>query len=586
MPAISASRSLVTRGYPASTTITFFILFVGVLYMIPLAAEFKIFDNLGTANSKTNTSRTAQTTDNEIPVDFMLHSSCIDKDIVKSNKYNRTVSEMAKNFHVDENSYGVTKSNDIDSGAMTLHFQIKECPFRHEASTFHVQTRTGDSIFAGSVGYRYKVEEDCGYYNATVPIPSFAPDNTVQERKCGDATVTSTFLATVEAFWTSEYRNYGHRMDDRKIFQQLYDHQNTLTPENMTNMLGEDRLRYLTRNLDILPSFPVVIEFSKDVIDTFQPQFAMANCTDVPLKDWLPVGTHQSTDDPKNWYFQSHKCNYRTFDRKDLQYLFAGMRVKYLADSHGNLESWYVQSLTCPEAKNSDIFYGDKYVCSMKSADVSQPLNTFSFAFRFYRGIEWYQGDGKQEVDMDGLTTGMRHVKKSTCLKFLGIGAYNVTIITTPSWVSIYETSEGLLDYVHSLRSFIEYCRKIYPEEIDNLIILVQTPIAGDVIDKIKDSTKAWKHSHNFLMESFSRAIRSGLDGVVDGVLPIFEFTLARNWIRGTIDGVHLETSYYNEIFHIQAMAVLSSMRSRGWHIPLIRENDEGARWFENVPLE
>ena len=47
MPALSASRFLVTGGYPAATTITFFILFVGVLYMIPLAAEFKAFGNLG-----------------------------------------------------------------------------------------------------------------------------------------------------------------------------------------------------------------------------------------------------------------------------------------------------------------------------------------------------------------------------------------------------------------------------------------------------------------------------------------------------------------------------------------------------------
>ena len=560
--------------------------------MLPLAAEFKTFGNLGVASFKSDIARTAQTTDDEISVDFKVHSSCIDEDVIKSNKYNTTVSEMAKNFHVDENSYRVTKSNDIDVGAMKLHFQIMECPFRHEASTFHVQTRTGDSIFAGSVGHRYKVEEDCGYYKASVPIPSFAPDSAVTERKCGNATVTSTFLPTIEAFWTSEYQSYAKRLDDMKIIQEIYKNKATLTPENITQMLGEDRLRQQKHHLDILPSFPVVIEFSEDVIRTFQPRLALPNCTDVPLKDWLPAGVIQSPDDNDNnmWYFQSHKCNYRTFDRKDLQHLFAGMRVKYLGDSHGQFESKYVQSLICPEANNSDIFHGDKYACTMKSPDASQPLNSFSFGWRFYRGIEWLASLHGKQGDMDGgLTTSMRHSKEIACSKFFGVGLWNATIITTPSWLFVYDTSEGVSDYVHSLRSSIEYCRRLYPKEMNDMIILVQTPTAGDIIPGTTADIDqgGWRENRHFIMQAFCQAIQNELDGLVDGIIPVSEFTLARNWIWHTqSDGVHLRGSYYSEIFHIQAMAVLSAMRSKGWQIPRMPENDENARWFVGISLD
>ena len=609
------SRSLAFRGYSSvikpGPAILLLLSIIALLYIFMFATEFKILFasldmNMFKSDSKilSDTAATvhaAWTTAkaHEIPVDFKVHSSCIDKDIIQTQKYNTTISEMAKNFHVDQDSYYITKGRSgedgIIIGSMTLHFQILECPFRHEASTFHVQMRTDDSVFSGSVGNRYKVEEDCGYYNATVPIVPFLPrgrDMVVKERKCGNnATIASTFFATIEAFWTSEYLNYHKHINDMKVFQQMFKIKDTLTPENITDMLGEDRLRQLEHHLDILTNFPVVIEFPKDVLDTFfQPRLALPNCTDVPLKDWLPAGVHQSTDDPDQWHFQSHKCNYRTFDRKDLQYLFAGMRVKYLGDSHGQFESKYVQSLTCPEANNSDVFHQDKYACSMQSPDTSQPLNSFSFGWRFYRGIEWLMSLHGKQGDMDGgFTTSMRHAKKTACSKFFGVGFQNATIITTPSWLFPYDSSEGVFDYLVSLRSSIEYCRRLYPKEMDDIVLLVQTPTAGNIIPATMAAVDqgGWRENRHFLMQAFCQAMEKELDGIVDGIIPVSEFTLARNWILSTQgDGVHLRGSYYNEIFHIQAMAVLSAMRSKGWQIPMIPENDKRARWFASVPFE
>lgn len=104
---------------------------------------------------------------------FKLHTHCIPEDDTTTNKYNATTSAMAQLFQVKENSWELTRNKGptgIDAASFTLQFQIIECPQRYAASTFHAQARTHQTVFAGSVGPRFKVQEGCGYYNATVPI--------------------------------------------------------------------------------------------------------------------------------------------------------------------------------------------------------------------------------------------------------------------------------------------------------------------------------------------------------------------------------------------------------------------------------
>jgi hypothetical protein len=514
---------------------------------------------------------------------FTLHA-CFDKS-GESIKYNPTVSEMAKLFQVKEGSWELTHKP--GSSAMTLRFQIIECPQRYAASTFHVQARTNNTVFTGSVGHRYKVEEGCGYYNATVPIlPSAVLSGRVNGIVCHNSTVDPPSLI-IEAFWTSEYRNYVNRLEDMEKAQYLYEHKHNMTMDDISELLGPARLHYLMHHLDILPSFPIGLELPDNLLDSLQlkPRENMTNCSDVPIKDWLPVGivNNFASQDKSLPYFQSHKCKYRSLNRQELQYWFAGMRVKYMGDSHGQYENNYVFRLTCPEAKTTTNFFNDKYSCSMPSEVASQSRNSFAFAWKFYRGMLKATGGDRDA----GLSSLMRQATETACAKFFGIGFYNATVITTPSWPFVYETTEGLYDYLHSLKNAIEYCRRKYPEEMDKLILLVQSPVASDVmlpedpLEIIK-----WRNNHNFLEEPFTEAMYSELDGLVDGIIPVFQWTLARNWMQNTVDGVHLQGPYYEEIFHVQTMAIMSAMRSKGWRVPVVSENDEQARWFDGIPLE
>jgi hypothetical protein len=470
---------------------------------------------------------------------FKLHTHCTTDDTSKD-KYNTTTSEMGQLFQIKENSWELTRNKVATSAddAFTLQFQIIECPQRYAASTFHVQARTRQTVFAGSVGPRFKVQEGCGYYNATVPIvPTSGYHNANDKSKsegldvCGKNNSSSRALTypqkhafyTIEAFWTSEYRNYANRLDDMKNAQKLYEGKDNMTSQQIAQLLGQDRLNYLTHHLDVLPSFPIILELinrdddaaSKEDEEELPKQphhdmLSLPNCTDVPIADWLPVGIRNSANNDGEVlpYFQSHKCNYRALDRTQLNHWFAGMRVKYLADSHGQYESNYVFQLTCPEANNTSIFYQDKYSCSMESTNtVGTRKNTFAFAWRFYRGIMKLTGG-----DQDGLSTIMRQATMEACTKFFGIGLYNATVITTPSWVFVYKTSEGLYDYLHSLKNSIQLCRQIYTEEMNNLVLLVQSPIASDVLLSSLETTSGWRQHHNFRQEAFTRTMYEELE--------------------------------------------------------------------------
>lgn len=140
-----------------------------------------------------------------------------------------------------------------------------------------------------------------------------------------------------------------------KNAQKLYEGKDNMTSQQIAQLLGPDRLNYLTHHLDVLPSFPIILEFvdrdddaaSKEELPK-RPHHvsSLPNCSDVPIADWLPVGIiNFANDDGEELpYFQSHKCNYRTLERTQLNYWFAGMRVRYLGDSH-TVVRWSQQSL-------------------------------------------------------------------------------------------------------------------------------------------------------------------------------------------------------------------------------------------------
>jgi len=488
----------------------------------------------------------------------------------------------------------------------TLHFQILECPPLLMASAFHVQSSTERSIFPGTVGPRFEVEEGCGRYNASVPMFLSLPAYTANASagKCGEVPIDGRAVA-VEAFWTSQFRNHVNQMHDMKTAEKIKaikDNTNT-TPERIAEMLGADRLEYLARHLDVLPGFPVVLELPRDVtVPSFNggsaaPERpgreknssditplseggsaapALPNCSEVPLADWLPVGA--LSDGADSWKFQSTKCSYAEWTREDLNFWLAGLRVRFLADSHGQHEqSAVVQPLVCPEAGSTGQYFDDGYDCPQR------PNNTFSFGWRFFRAILDSNGN-----DHDGLAKSVRYVREEACARFLGLGHHNVTIITTPTWLFAYEIQEGLDDYVRSLGDLIRLCRRQQHSPIEDHVLLLQSPTAADVHPDIdKEPSSEWRNNHNYREEAFTRKLYKELAGEVDGIIPVFEWTLARNWIASTSDGVHLSGTYYKEVFHLQIAAIVSAMKfSKGWDVPLVSREDVRARWFVGVPLD
>ena len=250
--------------------------------------------------------------------------------------------------------------------------------------------------------------------------------------------------------------------------------------------------------------------------------------------------------------------------------------MRYLGDSHGQYENGAVYNLVCPEANNSDHFFHDHYDCPQ------QPNNTFSFGWRFYRGILTADGNG-----MDGLSHYVRKVQPEACAKILGVGLYNVTIITTPTWLFVYDIDEQLNDYIQAFRDTIHMCRHLHPLEMEDLVLLLQSPTASDVFPKTGGkAADEWRQNHNYREELFTQTLYSELGDLVDGIIPAFEWTLARNWIEKTSDGVHQSGRYYSDIIHLQAAAIISTMKfGKGWNVPLMTQDDNRTHWFYGVEM-
>ena len=102
---------------------------------------------------------------------------------------------------------------------------------------------------------------------------------------------------------------------------------------------------------------------------------------------------------------------------------------------------------------------------------------------------------------------------------------------------------------------------------MERMVILLQTPTAADVFpdgesprlcvcasfstdthnrnDSVKkEASDEWRANHNFREEAWTRRLREELGGHVDGIIPVFEWTLASNWLGRTSDGVHMRGDY------------------------------------------
>ena len=484
----------------------------------------------------------------------------------------------------EESRWTLTRVDRPTGRHYVLDFEVLECPPAYTSSSFHVHSVSpAGTVHAGTVSGRWRTEDGCGRYNASVPVAAddlgAASDVTLNNGEGSEMCGLRRPVA-IEAFWTSGHRMYANRMDDMKTSQRIKDNLANLTSDEIASLLGEDRLAYLSRHLVSLPGFPAALELpSPDDDGVGGPLRPLPNCSAVPIDEWRPVGVTSlsglnGTDDGRT--FSSPNCAYAPYDRSDLNHWLAGLRIRYLGDSHGEFENLIVMSAVCPETASRGDFFHNRYECP--EAGVDGTNNTFAFGWRFFRGMLLPDGS-----DYDGLSRDMRMVRPESCSRFLGVGLGNVTIITTPTWLFVYEVDEGLYEYIHALRDVLTLCRKLHPDEMERMVVLLQTPTAADVFPDLKKTdSDEWRANHNFREEAWTRRLRSELRDHVDGIIPVFEWTLASNWRGRTRDAVHMSGNYYEEVFHVQVSAIVSAMRfGKGWDVP----RTGGERWFAGVPL-
>ena len=332
-----------------------------------------------------------------------------------------------------------------------LAFEILECPPAYMSSSFHVHSVSArGTVHAGRVTGRWRTADGCGHYNATVPVADDGePGGNATARGGGDGGACGLRRpVAVEAFWTSGHRMYANQMHDVKTSQRIKENLANLTSGEIADMLGEDRLAYLSRHLESLPGFPAALELpppDAGAGDDRPGPRTLPNCSAVPIDEWRPVG---ATAGPT---FSSPSCAHAAYTRDDLNYWLAGLRVKYLGDSHGEYENKRVMSVVCPESESTGSFFGNRYECPEAGAAEGGRNNTFAYGWRFFRGM--LNPDGS---DHDGLSREMRLVRPRSCSRFLNVGLGNVTIIMTPTWLFAYEVDEGLYECEYYL--YIRLC--------------------------------------------------------------------------------------------------------------------------------
>jgi len=498
-----------------------------------------------------------------------------------------------------------SSSSSLPYWLVFVDFEIQECPPRYASSTFQLEGSTVRSRIMGHISDRYIFRDGCGIYNASVAIMD---DNT---NKSQEHTVNVTLS------WTSAFRKYSNRQKD-------IDQANTIKAERLATgqieaMFTPERLEYLQRYLEPLFQRQVRItttstsaitrastngSSAQSLAQPNQPSTTttikpvLPDCGSLPMEWWEPAGvfddpTYNDTsrfadpNAPKQWPFRAARCHFPARTLSQMNHLLAGIRILAPGDSHGDNVANEVRDILCPEINNHTshaAFFDQKYDCPHRN-------NTFVHAYRYFLGV-W---DNDMMHDRDGISANLRHGTLKSCQRFLGLGLYNVTIINFPHWLMVYETQEGLDDFVLALKSLMIQCRhsKDYKELFENHIVLLQSPTARDYLPVVRESeldihpAHSWRGIHNHRMDAVTHQLKTKLRGHVDGIIPAFDMTLARMKTDATRDGVHLATDAYRQLLHVQIAAVQSAMKyKRGMELPIMEVDDPKARWFVNQPLE
>ena len=506
--------------------------------------------------------------------------------IVSTSQTSESTTTTTSKFQISDIESWSCQQKGSGNTHIYLDFEIHECPPSYSASTFLLQSTTSQTRSVGHVGDRHAFRDGCAIYNSSVPI--------IQTLGKSTATSTATVTATIDLFWTSDFRHYSNHMKDIEDAHKIKAKE--LPAEKIAEMFTAERLAYLDRHLDPLPTFPLNLEIALPRRQT-QHHVSVPDCGTIPLDDWEPVGVASDgvfndtspfapKDEVHPWVFRPANCHFTYRTLAQLNDLLAGIRVKLIGDSHMENILNEARALMCAEyAHENPKYFDSKYDCPYRN-------NSFQLAYRFFRGV--YKEDMKN--DFDAISKNLRSGSPKSCREILGLGQYNVTILSIPHWMFVYETQEGLDDFLLALRNLLERCDTLHPELMQQHVILLQTATARDSLpiktEKDLDASPAhsWRGIHNHRIESYTYAMKDQLRGYVEGIIPAFEMTLARMWDAQTRDGVHLPHSTYRELLHVEIAAIQSAMKyKRGLELPLKsmgRKDLHSLRWFANLELE
>jgi len=434
-----------------------------------------------------------------------------------------------------------------------VYFEISECPIEYEASTFRISALTQDHHFMGWVGQRVAVKDGCGIYKAKIPI------------------VHSNEFASVHLHWTSHRLSYTNRLSD---VDWAYNAKSLVDQHNLSDLevrehLGEDRIDFIQNHLEAIPGMPFNFTIEKGDLELSSPgPEKLPDCSDIPVSHWTPAGVLHSGE---SWKFASSRCSFHDKGIDELNERMKGMRIRFLLDSHGIdylAPAW--KALVCPQSPSANDFFLHDYDCPDHN-------NTFVFAPRFFRAV---YSDSNLKSDFDGISAALRQGLPSACKDILGLGLYNATIIGIPTWIYVYETKEGQDNIITSIESLLQNCKERFRILYKDHIVLIQTSTSV-TSDPQEGLAEAWRAIHNFNIESFSASISQRLGPLVDGIIPVFDMTYAKEYFEPLSSDVHHSRKTYQNIAQVQAMSVISAMKTRE-----IQNTLEDPRWFANFPLE
>lgn len=522
---------------------------------------------------------------------------------LQSRNYTLETQEHVKRFSIGpQEDWKVERDLSTEHFAAVVSFHILECPPSYSSSTFWLQSSTSRSRSIGHVGDRYKIADGCGWYRARLPIidqdlETKLPEDCEETKPSNSSLMSDSSLmpkAIIELFWTSEYRKYSNQVHD--IVESHEIKTKDMSLEEIEATLSSSRLQFLESHLDTVPGFPLVVEIPSfpdgtrveerapliinSTFDHWNSTFAseVPPCSDIPMVQWTPVGV--INDDIQNpieskahpWFFRPSQCFFPNYSLKYLNEKLAGLRIRLLGDSHMQYVNKQAKSVICP-GHDQDLFKTN-YECPIQA-------NDFVYGWRFFRAI--FKSDFSSS--MDGLSHNLRHGKPESCRQIFGLSLYNVTILTTPTWLFVYETNEGWDDYLLSIENLFETCSKLYPEEMANHVIIVSSPTSGSPFPRGK-SGEAWRGNLSHRQEAFTKILYERIGHLVDGIIPIFEMTAARAWVLPPADGVHHFGQSYYEFFLIHMSAILSAFKYRGIQLPRMTPGLNETRWFTGLPLD